>query len=301
MADDAGVVRLSEEVALIQTVDFFSPVVDDPFDFGQVAAANALSDVYAMGGKPLAALNVVAFPAGQEMEILRQILRGGQEKVREAEALLVGGHTVDDPEIKYGLSVTGIVHPERILTNAASRPGDVLILTKPLGTGVLATSLKRGKAEDTTVEVLTATMKRLNRWASEAAVAHGANAATDITGFGLIGHALEMTASSKVTFRIHSDQVPLIDGAAAAARAGLVPGGTRRNRKHFGCHVEGSDKLSPPLVDLLYDAQTSGGLLLSMPEDQAEACLEAIRRSGDEEAAVIGEVLPKPEGHILLD
>ena len=195
MADDAGVVRLSKDVALIQTVDFFSPVVDDPFDFGQVAAGNAMSDVYAMGGKPLAALNIVAFPAGNELEILRQILRGGQEKVQEAEAFLVGGHTVDDPDIKYGLSVTGIVHPEHILTNAAARPDDILILTKPLGTGVLATSLKRGKAPDATIGSLTATMKRLNRWASEAAVAHGAHAATDITGFGLIGHALEMATS----------------------------------------------------------------------------------------------------------
>ena len=298
MADDAGVVRLNDEEALIQTVDFFSPVLDDPFDFGQAAAANALSDVYAMGGRPLSALNVVAFPAGQEMDLLHQILRGGQEKVREAGAFLVGGHTVDDPDIKYGLSVTGLVHPEHILTNSGARAGDKLILTKPLGTGILATALKRGKAEPDMVDLLTATMIRLNRWASESALKHGAHGATDVTGFGLAGHALEMAAASQVTLTIETGMVPFIDGAYEAARQGLIPGGTKRNLDHFRCWEEGSDDLVRPLVSLLHDPQTSGGLLLSVPSDQAEACLDAIHKGGDGRAAIIGEVLPEPKGRI---
>ncbi len=300
MADDAGVVRLDDDTALIHTLDFFSPVVDDPFTFGRIAAANALSDVYAMGGTPLSAMNIVCFPAGGEMSILREILRGGLDKVREAGALLVGGHSVDDPDIKYGLAVTGVVHPQRILMNAGARPGDRIVLSKPLGTGILATALKRGKATPEMVEAMTASMSRLNRWAAEAASAHGAHGATDVTGFGLLGHAREMAAASGVALRIDTACVPLLPGAPEAAGAGIVPGGTRRNAKHFSCHVEGAS-VPQPLLDLLHDAQTSGGLLVSVPADAAAACAGAMRSAGDASAAVIGEVLEGPAGRIVLD
>jgi selenide,water dikinase len=295
------VVRLDGETALVHTLDFFSPVVDDPFTFGQIAAANALSDVYAMGGTPLAAMNIVCFPAGSEIPLLRQILRGGLDRVREAGALLVGGHTVDDPEIKYGLAVTGTVHPDRILTNAGARPGDGLVLSKPLGTGILATALKRGRATDAMVEAMTASMIRLNRRACEAATARGAHGATDITGFGLIGHAHEMARASGVAIRIDTAAVPFLEGAPGSAREGLVPGGTRRNAKHFSCHVDGADALPPTLLDLLYDAQTSGGLLVSLPADEADGCAAAMRSAGDAGAAVVGEVLDGPAGRIILD
>ena len=301
MADDAGVVRLDESRALIHTVDFFSPVVDDPLTFGRIAAANALSDVYAMGGTPLAAMNLVCFPAGNEIPILREILRGGLEKVKEAGALLIGGHSVDDPEIKYGLAVTGTVHPDRILTNAGAQPGDRLVLSKPLGTGILATALKRGKATDAMIAAMTDSMSRLNRWAGEAAVAAGAHGATDITGFGLVGHAQEMAAASGAALRFDTASVPLLEGAAEAARAGLVPGGTKRNGKHYSCHVDGASSLPGPLVDLLNDAQTSGGLLVSVPAEAAERCAERMRAAGDAGAAVIGQVLESPAGGIILD
>ncbi len=301
VADDAGVVRLSEDIALIHTLDFFSPVVDDPFTFGQIAAANALSDVYAMGGVPHSAMNIVCFPAGGEMSILREILRGGLDKVCEAGALLVGGHSVDDPDIKYGLAVTGLVHPGRILTNAGARPGDRIVLSKPLGTGILATALKNGRATGEMVEAMTRSMSRLNRWAAEAAVAHGAHGATDVTGFGLLGHAREMAAASGVALRIDTASIPLLEGAAEAARNGLVPGGTRRNAKHFSCHVDSASPLPQPFVDMLHDAQTSGGLLVSLPPDGAEECAAAMRSAGDAGATVIGEVLEGPAGRIILD
>jgi len=301
MADDAGVVRLNEDTALIHTLDFFSPVVDDPFTFGRIAAANALSDVYAMGGTPLSAMNIVCFPAGSEIPILREILRGGLDKIKEADALLVGGHSVDDPDIKYGLAVTGVVHPERILTNAGARPGDRIVLSKPLGTGILATALKRGKATDGMIAAMTDSMSRLNRWAGEAAVAHGAHGATDITGFGLVGHAREMAKASGVALRIDTASIPFLESAPEAAKSGLVPGGTKRNAKHFSCHVDGASSMPPPLVDLLHDAQTSGGLLVSLPSHRAGECAEAMRSAGDASAAVIGEVLDGPAGRIILD
>jgi selenide,water dikinase len=301
VADDAGVVRLNEDTALIHTLDFFSPVVDDPVTFGRIAAANALSDVYAMGGTPLSAMNIVCFPAGSEIPILREILRGGLEKIREAGALLVGGHSVDDPEIKYGLSITGTVHPDRILMNSGARPGDRIVLSKPLGTGILATALKRGKATDGMVAAMTDSMSRLNRRAGEACAAHDAHGATDITGFGLVGHAREMAKASGVALRIHAASIPFLEGAPEAAKAGIVPGGTKRNAEHFSCHVDGGAALPRPLLDLLHDAQTSGGILASLPADRAEGCAEAMRSSGDAAAAVIGEVLDGPAGRIILD
>ena len=293
-------VRLDAERALVQTVDFFSPVVDDPFDFGMIAAANALGDVYAMGGRPLTAMNLVAFPAKDDLGILRRILAGGLAKVREAGALLVGGHSVDDPEIKYGLSVTGIVHPDRVLTNAGARPGDSLVLSKPLGTGIVATALKSGKAPPDRVAEATGLMARLDRWASEAAVAHGARAATDVTGFGLLGHAAEMAIASGIAIRIHASQVPVIRGAADLAKAGMVPGGTGRNRSYFSCKVDGLEGISRLLGDILFDPQTSGGLLVPLSPDRAQACVEAMREAGDTGAAVIGEALASPEGRIIV-
>ena len=234
------------------------------------------------------------------MPLLRQILAGGLDKIREAGALLVGGHSVDDPEIKYGLAVTGTVHPDRILLNAGARPGDRLVLSKPLGTGILATALKRGRATDAMVAAMTDSMARLNRSAGEASVAAGAHGATDITGFGLLGHAREMADASAVALRIDTASVPLLEGAAEAARAGLVPGGTKRNAKHFSCHVDGGESVPPPLLDLLNDAQTSGGLLVSLPADAAGDWVRAMHRGGDEAAAVVGEVLEGPAGRIVL-
>ncbi len=293
-------VRIDAERALVQTVDFFSPVVDDPYDFGMVAAANALSDVYAMGGRPLTAMNLVAFPAGEDMGILRRILGGGLAKVREAGAILVGGHSVDDPEIKYGLSVTGIVHPDRVLTNAGARPGDLLVLSKPIGTGIVATALKNGKASPEVVAAATGLMTRLNRWSSEAAIAAGARAATDVTGFGLIGHAAEVAAASGVALAIRASAVPVAGGAADLARLGQVPGGTGRNRSYFSCRVQGLEGLPQVLADLLFDPQTSGGLLVPLAPDRAEACAAAMRAAGDLEAAVIGEVLDSPPGWVII-
>jgi selenide,water dikinase len=299
-ADDAGVVRLDASTALIQTVDFFSPVVDDPFDFGRIAAANAFSDVYAMGGRPLTAMNIVAFPAGEDMGILREILRGGLATIAEAGAILVGGHSVDDPEIKYGLSVTGLVHPKRILTNAAARPGDKLILTKPIGTGTLATALKRGKAGADAIAVMTASMTRLNQMAGGAASAHWAHACTDITGFGLLGHCWEMASASNVAIVIDSSSVPILPGAAQTVLAGLVPGGTRRNAEHFKSRVDGLDGFDQAVMDLLFDPQTSGGLLVSIQAPDATGCVQFMHETGDEGATVIGEVEDAPAGRVVV-
>ena len=299
--DDAGVYRLTEDIALVQTTDFFTPIVDDPFSFGQIAAANALSDVYAMGGKPLTAMNVVAFPIKRmDGSILKEILKGGYSKIHEAGALLVGGHSIDDTDIKYGLSVTGVVHPKRILTNAHARPGDRLVLTKPLGTGIIATALKGDMASREAVMKITESMTMLNRVASEAMVEVGVNACTDITGFGLLGHALEMAIASDVGIVIQSQSIPSFPEAEEYASMGMVPGGTGRNREFYSCRVEIRGDIPNEKMDILYDAQTSGGLLISVEGEKVEKLLEQLHSKGAKWATMVGEVIEDPKGRAGL-
>jgi selenide,water dikinase len=299
--DDAGVYRLSDDVALVQTIDFFTPIVDDPLSFGQIAAANALSDVYAMGGKPITAMNVVAFPIkNMDRNILKEILKGGLSKVQESGALLVGGHSIDDDDIKYGLSVTGIVHPNKILTNAHAHPGDRLVLTKPLGTGIIATALKGGVASQQALAKITESMTTLNRVASEVMLEIGVNACTDITGFGFLGHALEMAMASDVGIAITSNSVPIFPEAEEYASMGKVPGGTGRNREFASCRVEVAGTIPDAKMDILYDAQTSGGLLISVEGKRVKRLLEQLHRRGVKWAAIIGEVLDGPKGRVVL-
>lgn len=300
--DDAGVYRLTDDIALVQTVDFFTPIVDDPFSFGQIAAANALSDVYAMGGKPLTAMNVVAFPIKKMGgSILKEILRGGYSKVQESGALIVGGHSIDDVDIKYGLSVTGVVHPNRILTNARARPGDRLVLTKPLGTGIIATALKEEIASQQAITKITESMATLNRAASEVMVEVGVNACTDITGFGLLGHALEMATASEVGIVIQSHSVPIFPETEEYASRGMVPGGTGRNRDFSSCRLEISGPVPHGRMDILYDPQTSGGLLISVEGERVKIFLEQLHRRGVQWATIIGEVVEDPKGKIVLE
>lgn len=300
-AEDAGVFRINDEVALVQTVDFFTPIVDDPRLFGRIAAANALSDVYAMGGRPVTAMNIVGFPSGEmEMSVLREILAGGLETMREAEVVLVGGHSVKDGELKYGLSVTGLVRPDRVITNAGARPGDRLVLTKPIGTGIISTAVKGSAAGEQAVAESTASMMRLNRRAAEAMIASGASACTDVTGFGLLGHAAEMAEASGVALAIDVSVVPLLTGARDYAGMGLVPGGTRANREFRKDMVEAGPEITEIDLDLLFDPQTSGGLLISLPEEAARQVAAQLHKEGEECAAVIGEVLAEPAGKIML-
>lgn len=296
-ADDAGVYKLSETVALIQTVDFFTPVVDDPYTFGQIAAANSLSDVYAMGGKPLTVMNIVGFPLGSlDGQILADILRGGQDKVTEAGAILVGGHTVEDQEPKYGLSVTGVIHPADVWANAGARPGDALVLTKALGTGILATAAKAEMFLDGFAAAIDS-MKTLNKTAAAVLRNFEVHACTDITGFGLLGHLSEMVAASKVQAKVSSRLLPLLPGAADAAAMGFVPGGAYNNRDYLQ-NIIFADTVPEKLRDICFDPQTSGGLLVSLPAWQADAAAHALQAAGIGCAAVIGEVTGTGEGEI---
>ena len=271
VSDDAAVYRLDSAQALVQTVYFFPPIVDDPYTFGAIAAANALSDVYAMGGRPIMALAIAAFPDDLPQSILSAILQGGADKVAEAGAVVAGGHTVIDKEPKYGLCVTGLVHPDRVLAKGQAQPGDVLLLTKPLGTGAITTAHKRGVVDETHLDAAILSMLRLNRRAAELAVEFGARTATDITGFGLLGHASEMARNSCVALRINLDAVALLPGALDYARAGVLPGGLDRNRDFLlgEGHVDIAPTLDEARVQLLFDPQTSGGLLLALPSEQA--------------------------------
>ena len=300
-SDDAGVYQLNDKVALVQTVDFFTPIVDDPFTFGQIAVANALSDVYAMGGVPLTGMNLVAFPIKTlPSSILKEILLGGLSKMKEAGVALVGGHSVEDPEIKYGLAVTGVIHPQKILTNAKARVGDQLVLTKSLGTGIVATALKGGMASEEAVRKIVESMVTLNRMASDWMKKFGAHACTDITGFGFIGHALEMATASQVGMVIQSETIPIFPEAMEYAKLGLVPGGGYSNRDFFSCRVEVDPRVSNLLMDILYDPQTSGGLLISLPPGQVEGLVEALKREGEVNVSVIGEIVKEPEGKIRI-
>lgn len=293
--DDAGVFVLSDDLALVQTVDFFAPIVDDPYLFGQVAAANALSDVYAMGGEPLTALNIVGFPSGRlPLEVLREILRGGQDKVHEAGALIVGGHTIIDEELKYGLSVTGRAHPKRLLTNAAARVGDRLVLTKPIGTALLATAAKRGELPESDLRALGDSMRSLNADASRAALEAGARCATDITGFGLLGHASHIAKASGVTLRITLSHVPLLSGARAVAERGIRTGGAERNLAYLESRVDWGRSSEVDRV-LMIDPQTSGGLLVALSVDKVARYLSTVPG-----ATEIGEVVPRGATGLVL-
>jgi selenide, water dikinase len=264
-ADDAGVYKLSPECALVQTVDFFTPIVDDAYTFGAIAAANALSDVYAMGGKPISALSILAWPADGDLDELAEILKGGAEKMHEADCTLLGGHSVKDEEIKFGYAVTGLIHPDRVKTNAGARPGDALVFTKRIGTGVISTALKQGIAKEADVEAAVESMLKLNREACEAMLAFDVHGCTDVTGFGLIGHAREMALGSKATIEIDPRKVRFLPGAVEYARQGAIPGGLKNNREFASSCVEGSSEFD----DLLYDPQTSGGLLIALPDRDA--------------------------------
>jgi selenide,water dikinase len=300
-SDDAGVYQLNDEVALVQTVDFFTPIVDDPFTFGQIAVANALSDVYAMGGTPLTGMNLVAFPIKTlSPSVLKEILLGGLSKMEEAGVALVGGHSIDDPEIKYGLAVTGVVHPDKILTNAKAKVGDALVFTKPLGTGIISTALKAGMASEEAIQKSVKSMVTLNRTASEWMKKFGAHACTDITGFSFIGHALEMAIASQVGMAIQSKAVPVFPEAMEYAKLGLIPGGAYSNRDFFSCRVEAHSNVPGLLVDIFYDPQTSGGLLISLPPGEAEGLVAALKREGDVHSCIVGEVVKDPPGKISL-
>ena len=298
-ADDAGVYKVSDDLALIQTVDFFTPIVDDPYDFGRIAAANALSDVYAMGGVPKTALNLVAFPLGSmDMAVLKKILAGGIRILEESGTVLLGGHSVEDDELKYGMSVTGFVHPDRILANQGLQPGDRLILTKPLGTGVMNTAVKASLTSREQIHEITELMAALNRDAADVMSRFPISACTDVTGFGLLGHLAEMVSGTPAGVRVFTDQVPLISGALEFAEMGLVPGGAFRNRQFRGGMVSVAERVGPALRDLLFDPQTSGGLLMGCPEKQARDLLAALHDQGITGAAVIGEVSDVHPGKI---
>jgi selenide,water dikinase len=300
-AEDAGVYKLTDDLAIVQTVDFFTPIVDDPYDFGQIAVANALSDVYAMGGKPLTALNVVCFPKDTlDFSILRQVLKGGFDKIHEAGVILIGGHTVDDPELKYGLAVTGVIHPAKVVHNNTARAGDVLILTKPLGTGIISTAIKRGAASKAAIKRVTESMTNLNRAASEAMLEVGVSACKDITGFGLLGHACEMIEGTKVGMEINAAAVPLFPEAIEYYEKGMVAGGLKRNRDYRKNMVDFAAKVPDYLKDILFDPQTSGGLLIAVPKTKAPRLLQKLHERGVKEAVIIGKVVGEHKGRIRV-
>jgi selenide,water dikinase len=299
-SDDAGVYKIRDDLALVQTVDFFTPIVDDPYAFGQIAAANAISDVYAMGGRPLVALNIVAFPVHTlDHAILTEILRGAADKAKEAGVTIVGGHSIDDKEPKFGMAVTGLVHPDRVLTNAGARPGDRLILTKPIGVGILTTSIKRDLLAPEEIARVTRVMATLNRKAAEIMAGFDVHACTDVTGFGLMGHSLEMARGSRVNITIYRDKVPFLPRVRELAELGAVPGGTKNNHAHVEPFVSFPEQLDQIGRWMLCDAVTSGGLLIAVDASQAERLLEALVAAGVE-AAMIGDVTGPGEGRIVV-
>ncbi len=300
-ADDAGVYRVSDDLALIQTVDFFTPIVDDPYRFGQIAAANALSDVYAMGGVPKTAMNLVSFPLkSMDLSVLQEIIQGGLDKLTEADVALVGGHSVEDAELKYGLSITGFVHPDKCWSKHGLVPGDCLLLTKPLGTGIINTAIKGGIADGATVEEVTSVMARLNRRAAEVMTAYPVHACTDITGFGLLGHLAEMVIGSGCSLEIEAGRIPLLRKAVEYAGMGLLPAGAFKNKEFRMALVEFTKTVDTILQDILFDPQTSGGLLLCLEADQGQQALENLLVAGCEQAAIIGRVTNNPQEKIFV-
>jgi selenide,water dikinase len=300
-ADDAAVYKISEDLAIIQTVDFFTPIVDDPYWFGQIAAANALSDIYAMGGVPKTAMNLVGFPLKQmDISILRRVIQGGLDKLKEADVVLVGGHSVEDSEMKYGLSVTGFIHPEKVLTKRNIKSGDRLVLTKPLGTGVINTAIKGGMASETIIKNITRMMAALNRAAAEVMKQFCVHACTDITGFGLLGHLAEMVEDSGMALQLESRQIPILPEAMDYAAKGMMPGGTFKN-KEFRLHmVEFSSEVDPLTQDILFDPQTSGGLLMCVQREQADDLVNKLIEEGMLDSKIIGEVISEPVEKIFV-
>jgi len=294
-ADDAGVYKLTDDIALIQTVDIFPPVVDNPYHYGQIAAANSLSDVYAMGGKPITALNIAGFPKRKlSLEIMGEIHKGAMDKAQEADCPIVGGHTLDDDELKFGLAVTGIVHPEHIITNANAQHNDKLILTKPLGMGILTTALKAGKLSAEVIEKITAIMMQLNRKAAEKMVLFKANAATDITGFGLLGHAYKMAKASNVSMVLYANHIPYLPEVLIKTKeSGYIPGGTVNNKLFLDKYIMFSDSIDEDERMIFFDAQTSGGLLISISKETADEFLKELHENGVKDAAIIVEVIPE--------
>ncbi len=297
-SDDAAVYKLNDEMAIIQTLDFFTPVVDDPYVFGQVAAANALSDVYAMGGKPTVALNIVGFPNCLPIDVLGQILKGGADKVIEAGAVVVGGHSVEDDEPKYGLSVTGMVHPDKIMKNYGAKEGDVIILTKPLGTGIVNTAIKAGLASEEGYNKSVEVMTTLNKYAAEIMMKYDTHTCTDITGFGLMGHGYEMASASNLTLHIDKNKIHYIKEAKEYAEMGLVPGGSYNNRKYIKEKYKLVD-VEPWMVDIIFDPQTSGGLLIAAEKDEAEKMLSELNELSLK-SSIIGEFKSEKEYSIII-
>lgn len=299
-SDDAAVYKINKDLALIQTLDFFTPVVDDPYMFGQIAAANSLSDVYAMGGEPKLAMNIVCFPNCLSPDVLVKILKGGHDKVMEAGAILVGGHTVEDEEPKYGLSVAGFVHPNKVLTNSNAKPGDLLILTKPIGLGIINTAIKGGLADKKSYDEAVHIMSTLNKYGKEALDKVEANSVTDITGFGLLGHALEMAEGSSVSIKIDHKKIPFISNTLEYAQMGLVPAGAYANRGYIGDNVIFTNQIAEAVEDMLFDPQTSGGLLISISKEKAELLLDELKNNPTD-YAVIGEVVDKKEYYLIVE
>lgn len=299
--DDAGVYKLTDDLAIIQTIDFFTPVVDDPYTFGQIAVANALSDVYTMGGKPLLAMNIVCFPTKSlDISVLKDILRGGADKMREARVVLVGGHSVDDAELKYGLSVTGVVHPKQLVTNGGAKAGDKLILTKPLGTGIINTALKAGMVDEQTMASVTRSMATLNNKASEVMLEVGIHACTDVTGFGLLGHACQVAKNGGVGINIYFASVPFFPEAEALAKQGFCPAGLYRNREFYSPGVDFISRVPSYIQDILFDPQTSGGLLICVDGGKAERLLDSLRQTGVTDGTLIGDVVSEPQGMVTV-
>ncbi|MBI2472815.1 MAG: selenide, water dikinase SelD [Planctomycetes bacterium] len=298
---DAGIYKISDDMATVSTLDFFTPVVNNPYDYGQIAAANALSDVYAMGGKPLTAMNILCYPIKSlDKDIVVEILKGSADKVNEAGAVIIGGHTLQDSEIKYGLSVTGIIHPGRIVTNAEARPGDVLVLTKPLGTGLIISAIKAGKVLEEHINLATRSMVLLNKAASEAMLDVGVSACTDITGFGLMGHAYELAEASKVTLSFFAERIPVFDGCERYVKMGLMPGVSKLSKKYLKDAIRINPRVREELVDVLFDAQTSGGLLISIPKGKAEILCTKLKERGALTFDVVGEVHQREDVSIIV-
>ena len=299
--DDAGVFRLSDDLAIVNTVDFFTPIVDDPFTYGQISATNALSDVYAMGGVPRTALNIVCWPqSGLPPEMLAEIMRGGAEKAREAGVVIVGGHSVADDEVKFGMAITGVIDPRRIVRNVGARAGDALILTKPLGTGIVMTAFKRDALAEDHYAAAVQSMTRLNAVAASLMLKHDVHAATDVTGFGLVGHALKMAEGSGVTFVFEESDLPLLPGAIELARAGMIPGGGKRNREFYDAQVKIADEVADEMVEIAFDPQTSGGLLIALPESQSMALLAELHTTDHRDAAIVGRVVARADTRLEL-
>ena len=300
-ADDAGVYRISDDLAMIQTVDFFTPIVDDPFWFGKIAAANALSDIYAMGGEPKTAMNLVAFPSSQmDLSVLRAILEGGLETMKEAGVVLLGGHSVQDKELKYGLSVTGFIHPDNVIKNTGLKLGDQLILTKPIGTGIVNTAIKGGIASGEIIESITRLMTTLNSDAARVMATYPVSACTDVTGFGLLGHLAEMLSNASIGIRLESKAIPIIPEAIEYANGGFIPGGAFKNKAFRSSLITLAPHIDTTMVDILFDPQTSGGLLMGVGKNTAGELLEDLKVHGVTQSAIIGEVVSEPVGKIMI-